>query len=147
MATTKRCSCCKSYAECCICWRNGEYRWTKSLVGAPKFVPRTWTDFLATGGKWDTGAKSWKFFKEAYVHDILIAINVTEDSRSDVVIRALCFQLMKKNEDPHTILVCAQSASFAQVSKAHCSCKAGSGATAIISLHFFSNSMTIRPVN
>ena len=127
MATSKRCSCCKSHAECCICWTIGEYSWTKSLVGAPNFVPRTWTDWLATGGKGDTGAKSWKFFKEAYVHDILIAINVTEDSRSDVIIRARCFRSMKKNEDPHTILVCAQSASFAQVSKAHCSCKAGSG--------------------
>ena len=58
MATSKKCSCCKSYAECCICWAVGEYRWTKSFVGVPKFVPTTWIDWLATAGKGDTEAKS-----------------------------------------------------------------------------------------
>ena len=62
-----------------------------------------------------------------YVHDILIAVIVAEDNRSDVIIRARCFRSMKKNEDPHTMPVCAHSDSVAKISKAHCSCKADSG--------------------
>ena len=112
---------------------------------APTFVPRTWTDWLATGGTGDTGAKSWKFFMEAYIHNVLIAITVTKDSHSDVIIR--CFHSMKKNEGPHTRLVCAQSASFAEVSKVHRSCTAGCGVTALIPLHSFLSLLTIHAVS
>ena len=36
------------------------------------------------------------------------------------------FLISEEKKDRHTILVCAQSASFAKASKAHCSCKIGS---------------------
>ena len=42
------------------------------MRSSPKFSPITWVNWLEKGGKKNVGDKSWKFFKEGYIHDIYI---------------------------------------------------------------------------
>lgn len=129
------CRCCKLHFDCCICWISNDLNFTKCFSEVPQFVPATWADWISTAGKGDTGNKSWKFFKEGYIHDIYVGLrDLGQASGSTVtnvkpnVIRARCHRSMKKNEEPHNVYISFEKGkNRAKLISGHCSCKAGSG--------------------
>ncbi len=86
----------------------------------------------------NSGTKSWKFFKERYVHDVLVAPvleSLPDEGKASVghglgehIVYGRCHRSMKKNESPHSLnLKVLSFEGRAQVITAHCSCIAGCG--------------------
>ena len=121
------CKCCKNHINCCSCWTKE----TKSMRSSPKFSPITWVNWLEKGRKKNIGDKSWKFFKECYIHDIYIGNKLNEMRSSESLklfyCRARPYRPLRKNEDPHYPFIgfCSQD-NRASISHAHCSCKSES---------------------
>ena len=111
------CFCCSNHVRCCSCLFTKQQTWSKSLRNFPKFIPTTWSLWLEQGGKKNAGEKSYKFFREGYVYDVY-ACQQSED----------CYRSLRKSEEPHFLAVLfTEKDDRAQVFKAHCSCKGGSG--------------------
>lgn len=122
-------ACCEYHVLCCFCDTKQVDNWSKSLRNVPKVKPVTWAEWLEKGGKKNTGDKSYKFFRESYVHDIYIGYKEPCDNDSKkFVMKARCYRSLKKNEQPHFLqIVIEEKERRAAVIRAHCSCKAGSG--------------------
>ena len=118
------CFCCRSHVQCCSCYYFSEDRnWSKTLRNFPKISILTCSDWLAQGGKKNAGEKSYKFFREGYVYDIY-----TCEESGDFYVKARCYRSLRKSEDPHYLsLILKEDNDKAAVSRAHCSCKGGSG--------------------
>ena len=110
--------------QCCSCYYFSEDRnWSKTLRNFPKISILTCSDWLAQGGKKNAGEKSYKFFREGYVYDIY-----TCEESGDFYVKARCYRSLRKSEDPHYLsLILKEDNDKAAVSRAHCSCKGGSG--------------------
>ena len=100
----------------------GVTEWSKSLRELPKVSLDTISKWLDRGGKKNAGEKSYKFFREGYVYDVYTA---ARDPHSFV--KARCYRSLRKNEEPHYLIIRFESGVRAVVSNAHCSCKGGSG--------------------
>ena len=102
------------------------------MRSSQKFSPITWVNWLEKGGKKNVGDKSWKFFKEGYIHDIYIGNELNEMPSSEspklFYSRARSYRSLRKNEEPHYLFIgfCSQD-NRVSISHARCSCKAGSG--------------------
>ena len=115
-----------SQQKCCICkYKEIEGEgWTKSLRGF-KISPTVWSNWLSNGdgsiglsGRTDT-TKAYKFFREGYIHQIVTIPNF---------IKARCYRSMKKNEEPHYLIIqfiAVSEGGDSNVVAAHCLCKAG----------------------
>ena len=89
----------------------------------PQISILTCSDWLARGGKKNAGEKSYKFFREGYVRDIY-----TCEESDDFYVKARCYRSLRKSEDPHYLaIILKEDNDKAAVSRAHCSCKGGSG--------------------
>ena len=53
------------------------------MRSSPIFSPITWVNWLIKGGKKNAGDKSWKVFKEGYIHDIYIGNELNEMPSSE----------------------------------------------------------------
>ena len=99
-------SCCTVHVRCCFCVTGQVDDWPKSLRNVPKVIPVTWAEWLENSGKKTTGDKSYKFFRESYVHDIYTGYAKLNDTAlKKAVIKARCYRSLKKNEEPHYYLV------------------------------------------
>ena len=72
------CERCNMHVKCCICSFYVKEGWTKSSSGFPKVTPNITTDWTSKYGGVKDSSKSYKLFKETYVHDIFTFIK--EDS-------------------------------------------------------------------
>ena len=141
-ATESRCCCCEVHDDCCICLFKQSFSFSKSLKNIPEFVPETLPEWLSRASK-DSSRKSWKFYKEHYVHDVVVARNVASvapppapcptpstsfSSSSEHLIKARCYHSMSKRQPAHFLWFQVTSHNNgARVLSAHCSCKAGAG--------------------
>ena len=117
------CTCCVYHVRCCSCLFSKEQTWSKSLRNFPKCSPTTWSSWLEQGGKKNAGEKSYKFFREGYVYDVY-----TCQQGEDFHVKARCYRSLRKSEEPHFLAVIFKDCDGrADVFKAHCSCKGGSG--------------------
>ena len=117
------CACCVNHVHCCSCVFNKEQTWSKSLRNFPKCSPTKWSSWLEQGGKKNAGEKSYKFFREGYVYDVYACQQL-----EDFHVKARCYRSLRKSEEPHFLAVIfRESDGRAEVFKAHCSCKGGSG--------------------
>ena len=122
MAST--CDCCAHHVCCCSCfYTKQQQKWSKSLRNFPQFSPITCSLWLERGGKKNAGEKSYKFFREGYVYDIYAC-----KESGDFYVKLLCYRSLRKSEEPHYLsVIFTENDGRAAVSKAHCSCKGGSG--------------------
>ena len=95
-----KCRCCKVHDDCCICLFDGGFSFSKSLKNLPEFVPETLPEWLNKASK-DSSSKSWKFYKERYVHDVVVARNRCSSSDYYYVVRARCYHSMSKRQPAH----------------------------------------------
>lgn len=115
---TAACSCSVNHVRCCLF--NKEQTWSKSLRNFPKCSPTTWSSWLEQGGKKNVGEKS---FRVGYIHDAY-AYQQLEDFH----VKERCYESLRKSEEPHFLAVIFRECDGrAEVVKAHCSCKEGSG--------------------
>ena len=72
--------------------------------------------------------KSWKFFKESYIHDVYVTSAPVTDT-GNFFAKARCYRSLKKHEQPHFMFFrfIAKGDKTVSVLQAHCSCKAGCG--------------------
>jgi len=93
------------------------------LRNFPKCSPTTWSSWPEQGGKKNAGEKSYNFFQEGYVYDVY-----TCQQGEDFHVKARCYRSLRRSEEPHFITVIFKDFDGrADVFKAHCSCKGGSG--------------------
>jgi len=118
------CDCCSNHVRCCSCFFTKQpQKWSKSLRNFPQFSPITCSLWLEQGGKKNAGEKSYKFFREGYVYDIYAC-----EESGDFYVKARCYRSLRKSEEPHYLsAIFRENDGRAKVSKAHCSCKGGSG--------------------
>lgn len=90
--------CCKNHVKCCVCFVNAELSWSKSLKSVPKATPATLTDWMSQCGRKNTSEKSYKFFREGYIHDMYA---VHRNDQDHCFIKSRCYRSLKKSEDPH----------------------------------------------
>lgn len=128
MATEAKldCFCCKSHTKCCNSFTKHTLSWSKSLRNVPKTTPETLTEWMKRCGRKCICEKSYKFFREGYVHDMYASDRNEENM---YFIKCCCYRSLRKNEKPHdtVILLKESKEKIANAQKAHCSCKAGSG--------------------
>ena len=72
--------CCKVHDDCSICLFARGFSFSKSVKNIPEFVPETLPEWLNKASK-DSSSKSWKFYKERYVHEVVVPRNVGASSR------------------------------------------------------------------
>lgn len=98
--------------------------WTKNLRPLPKFTTEQIHNHMEGCGKKDIGSKGCKFFTESYIHDVYVGY---DEGAGHVTIKASCFRIQRKNEEPHKLsLKCGRSDNKdAEVLETSCSCKAG----------------------
>ena len=118
------CECCVNHVGCCCClFRNETIGWSKYLRTFPNMSPVTCSEWLNCGGKKNASVKSYKFFREGYIHDIY-----TREVSEHFYAKARCYRSLKKSEELHfLVVILKKSNDRASVHPAHCSCKAGSG--------------------
>ncbi|CAH3033748.1 unnamed protein product, partial [Pocillopora meandrina] len=95
----------------------------KSLRNFPKVSLDTISKWLETGGKKNVGEKSYKFFREGYVYDVYTSISAAGES----LVKARCYRSLRKNKEPHYLVVKMKNEDRATVAQAHCSCNGRSG--------------------
>jgi len=121
---SRPCACCKNHVGCCACFfTQGRFEWSKSLRGIPKVNIETVSKWLESGGKKNAGEKAYKFFRERYVYDIYTAECTVDQS----LVKSRCYRSLRKNEEPHYLVLKLKSGDSGLVTQAHCSCKGGSG--------------------
>ena len=121
---SRSCFCCKDHDGCCSCFfTQGNLEWQKSLRNIPKVSRDTMSKCLETGGKKNVGEKSNKFFREDHVYDVYTSTSVAGES----LVKARCYRSLRKNEEPHYLVVKMKNEERATVAQAYCSCKGGGG--------------------
>ncbi|XP_068728761.1 uncharacterized protein [Montipora capricornis] len=100
--------------------------WHKNLHTIPKFtnafIEKFASDHLPIKA---TLTRGYKFFHESYIHDVEVRLAMNDDE--GVTIRAKCYRSMKKNEEPHNLLVVFKREREPCVDSFRCSCAAGQG--------------------
>ena len=101
-----------------LCFDTRSYRVVEITSWTPE--SQSWHDFQVVGSRWkeECGRKNYKFFREGYVYDVYTA---ARDPHSFV--KARCYRSLRKNEEPHYLIIRFESDVRAVVSNAHCSCK------------------------
>ena len=70
--------------------------------------------WLETGGKKNAGEKSYKFFREGYVYDVYTSTSAAGES----LVKARCYRSLRKNEEPHYLVVKMKNEDRATVARA-----------------------------
>ena len=123
-------SCCKFHVGCCFCETKQIDNRSKSRRNVLEVMLYR---FLGQKGlevaEKTAGDKSYKFFRESYIHDIYIGNRRPgQQDPTRFVVKARCYRSLRKNEVPQFLEVISENKeSRASVGRAHCSCKGGSG--------------------
>ena len=88
----------------------------KSLRNFPKVSLDAISKCLESGGKKNTGEKNYRFFREGYVFDVYTWTSAAGES----LMKARCCRLLRKNEEPHYLVVKMKNGDQAVVAQAHC---------------------------
>ncbi|XP_031566100.1 adhesion G protein-coupled receptor B1-like [Actinia tenebrosa] len=100
--------------------------WRKSLSFLPEISYPNVLEHLKGCGKKNIGEKGYKFFAEAYIHDVHVA--KMPGSIHTTKVKAQCYRSQRKTESPHSMeLEVGTEDKKTKIIKAKCSCKAGNG--------------------